>query len=149
MSPQQLDELSGAIEAWLERQAAENPAVRAVQRDGAKRRWVLRLAGEDKATFAVWLNLEQRSLFYETYVLPAPEENEAEFYAHLLRRNAKLRGASFAIGAEDAVYLVGQVPNASVDDAELDRILGTLYEAVERCFRAALRIGFAGRLGYL
>ena len=84
-------------------------------------------------------------LHHETYLMPAPEENHADFYAHLLRRNRGLVGATFCIGEEDAVFLVGAVPTSTVDDIELDRILGTVWAAVERCFRPALRIGFASR----
>ena len=74
-----------------------------------ERRWYVRLAGEQKATFTVWFTLGQRTLHYETYVMPAPVENQAQFYEHLLRRNLKLYGAAFAVGAEDAIFLVGQV----------------------------------------
>ena len=144
-TPEELDALSGLIEAWLEVQSAENPSVRSTARDGVERRWVIRVAGEEKPLSALWLTLGQRSLSYETYVMPAPEENQAQLYEHLLRRNEKLRGATFAVGAEDAIYLMGNVPNAFVDETELDRILGTLYQAVELFFRPALRIGFASR----
>ena len=77
--------------------------------------------------------------------MPAPEENHAAFFEHLLRRNLKLYGAAFAIGEEDAVFLVGQIANPAVDEDELDRILGSLYQWVEQFFRPALRIGFASR----
>ncbi|HEX8803864.1 MAG TPA: YbjN domain-containing protein, partial [Acidimicrobiales bacterium] len=90
-------------------------------------------------------HLRQRTLHYETYVMPAPEENHAAFYEHLLRRNLKLFGAAFAIGEEDAVFLTGQLANGCVDDDELDRVLGSLYAWVEQFFRPALRIGFASR----
>ena len=56
-------------------------------------------------------------------------------------------GAAFAIGEEDALFLVGQLANEAVDEAELDRVLGSLYAYVEQCFRPALAIGFASRLG--
>ena len=105
----------------------------------------MRVRGEQKDVFTIWFHLRQRTLHYETYVMPAPEENHAAFYEHLLRRNLKLYGAAFAIGDEDAVFLVGQLANADVDDDELDRILGSLYEWVEQFFRPALRIGFASR----
>lgn len=144
-TPDELVALSACLEAWLATQVAENPTVTGVERDGDERRWVIRLAGEEKATFAVWFELGQRSLSYETYVMPAPEENLAEFYEHLLRRNQKLRGAAFAIGVEDAIFLIGHVRNATVDEIELDRILGTLYQATEAFFRPALQIGFASR----
>ena len=97
------------------------------------------MKGEQKDTFTIWLTLRQRTLHYETYVMPAPEENHQEFYEHLLRRNLKLYGAAFAIGEEDAVFLVGQVANEAITDDELDRILGSLYAWVEQFFRPALR----------
>ena len=70
----------------------------------------MRLRGEDKDLTTVWLTLGQRTLRYETYVMPAPEENAAELYEHLLRRNERLVGAHFAIGVEDAVFLRGELP---------------------------------------
>ena len=57
----------------------------------------------------MWLTLGQRTLRYETYVMPAPEENAAELYEHLLRRNERLVGAHFSIGIEDAVFLRGEL----------------------------------------
>ena len=144
---ERLDELEARISAWLDRQLAENPVVAAVDRDetSGERRWFVRLRGEQKDTFTVWFTLRQRTLHYETYVMPAPEENHADFYAHLLRRNLKLYGAAFAIGDEEAVFLVGQLDNRSVDEDELDRVLGSMFAWVEQFFRPALRIGFASR----
>jgi Putative bacterial sensory transduction regulator len=143
----ELDELAKRIETWLERQLTENPVVAAVERDveSGDRRWFVRVHGEQKDVFSIWFHLGQRTLHYETYVMPAPEENHAVFFEHLLRRNRKLYGASFAVGDEDAIFLVGQLGNDSVDDDELDRILGSLYVWVEQFFRPALHIGFASR----
>jgi hypothetical protein len=145
----ELVELEQRIEAWLDRQAQDNPVVAAVVRDeeSGERRWFVRVRGEQKDVFTIWFHLRQRTLHYETYVMPAPEENHARFYEHLLRRNLKLFGASFAIGDEEAVFLVGQLPNHAVDDDELDRVLGSLYAWVEQFFRPAMRIGFASRFG--
>lgn len=146
LTPAELDDLEARVDAWAARQRAVNDAVLAVDRGGpGERRWYVRLRGEERETLAVWFTVGQRTLAYETYVMPAPEEGHAELYEYLLRRNRSLYGASFAIGAEDAVYLVGQFPAEAVTDAELDRILGSLYAWVERHFRTALRIGFASR----
>jgi len=146
-TPAQLDALDARIDAWLVTQKAENPVVAAVERDveSGERRWFVRVRGEQKDVFSIWFHLRQRTLHYETYVMPAPEENHAAFYEHLLRRNVGLYGASFAIGDEDAVFLVGQLDNGAVTDDELDRIIGSLYAWVEQFFRPALRIGFASR----
>jgi len=138
--------LEAAIDSWLAQAQVDNPVLAAVDRDAeVPRRWYVRLRGEEKDVTTVWLTLGQRTLRYETYVMPAPEENQAAFYEHLLRRNDGLVGAHFSIGAEDAVFLRGELPVAVLDAAELDRVLGTLYAAVERCFRPALAIGFASR----
>jgi len=142
-----LDALEQRIDGWLARAAAENPVISAVDRDiEVPRRWYVRMLGEEKSVTTVWLTLGQRTIRYETYVLPAPDENQAAFYEHLLRRNDRLVGAHFSVGAEDAVYLRGELPVAALDEAELDRALGTLYATVEQCFRPALAIGFASRL---
>lgn len=146
-STEGLAELEARIDAWLLRQLDANPVVAAVDRDeeSGERRWFVRVHGEEKDVFTIWFHLRQRTLHYETYVMPAPEENHAALYEHLLRRNLKLYGAAFAIGDEDAVFLVGQLDNGAVTDDELDRILGSMYAWVEQYFRPAMRIGYATR----
>lgn len=143
----ELDAIEAQIDAWAERELADNPVVAAVERAPRSegRRWYLRVHGEEKDVYTVWLVLRQRTLHHETYFMPAPEENHAQLYEHLLRRNQKLNGMGFAIGIEDAVFLQGQLPVEAVTDDELDRILGSTYAYVEQCFRPALRIGFASR----
>src|SRR5262249_30342159 len=109
-SDDELAALETAIDGWLAAERSENPVVAAVDRDQEmRRRWYVRLRGEVKDFTTVWLTLGQRTLRYETYVLPAPEENHAAFYEHLLRRNDGLVGAHFSIGAEDAVFLRGEL----------------------------------------
>ena len=140
-----LEHLRVRIETWLTEQLEENPTIAAVERDTTTRRWFGRVKGEEKDVFTLWLTLGERTLRYETYVMPAPEENVAVFYEHLLRRNRTFNGMAFCIGDEDALFLVGQLPVGAVDEGELDRILGETYEYVERCFRPAMRIGYASR----
>lgn len=147
-SPEELDALESAVDGWLQAMLAEHESLVAVDRaEPGERRWYVRMAGETKDFTTVWLTLGQRALHIETYLMPAPEENEAELYAHLLLRNREARGLWLCIGDEDAVYLVGQLPIALVDEANLDRVLGSAYSAVEQWFRPALRIGFASRFG--
>lgn len=145
----ELAELATRIEAWLDRQRLENPVVAAVDHDeeSGERRWFVRVRGEQKDVFSIWFHLGQRTLAYETYVMPAPEENHAAFFEHLLRRNRGLYGAAFCVGEENAIFLAGQLGNDGVDEDELDRVLGSLYTWVEEFFRPALRIGFASRFG--
>src|SRR4051794_8587926 len=141
-----LDVLEAVIDAWLAEQLAGNPVVAAVDRgEPSERRWYVRVHGESKDVFTIWFTLRQRSLHFETYVMPAPDEAHAAFYEHLLRRNRKLHGLAFCIGEEEAVFLAGSLPVHAVDEGELDRVLGSLYAYVEQCFMPALRIGFASR----
>ena len=143
---EQLADLDRRIDGWLAELADEHDHIIAVDRsndDGV--RWYVRMRGEDKEFTTVWLTLGQRTLRYETYVMPAPEENDAELYEHLLRRNDTLVGAHFSIGIEDAVFLRGELPVTQVTLDELDRVLGTLYAQVEQCFQTLLRIGFRSR----
>ena len=148
LSDVDLDLLEQRIDGWLVAELAENPIMVALDRgEPGERRWYVRLAGEDKDFTTIWFTLRQRALHFETYVMPAPEENEADFYAHLLRRNLTFHGLAFAIGAEEAVFLVGSLPLAAVSEAQLDRVIGSAWAYVERSFRPALRIGFASRFG--
>lgn len=150
---QRLDDLRERIDAWLTEFADGNELVAAVDRGTSddtpfgEPRWYVRLIGEQKDFTTVWLTLGQRTLRYETYVMPAPEENAAALNELLLRRNDTLVGAHFSIGLEDAVYLRGEIPDTAVSGDELDRVLGTLYATVEANFRPLLRLGFASRFG--
>ena len=73
-------------------------------------------------------------------------DNKEELFELLLRRNYDLVGAQFGIGPEHAIFLTGELPFHAVDEDELDRILGTIWEYVERYWRAALKMGFASQL---
>jgi hypothetical protein len=132
------------IDRWLAEMASANPAVEAVDRgDSDEQRWYVRLRGEEKEHITVWLTLGQRTLRYEAYVMPAPQENVAAVYEMALRRNEKLVGAHFAIGIEDALFLRGELPLGAVDADEIDRIVGSIYTYVEQSFPALIRLGFA------
>jgi hypothetical protein len=128
------------VDDWLARLPAENPAVLAVEAEGNRR--FVRIQGEEKGVFTVWLLIGQRTLHHETCMMPAPIERHDELSTHLLRRNHGLRGVAFTIGAEDAIYLEGRIPLTELDDDRLDEVIGMHYEAVERCFRPAMRIGY-------
>ena len=101
--------------------------------------------GEEKEFTTIWMTLGQRTLRYETYVMPAPEENAEMLWENLLRRNEKIVGAHFSIGVEDAVFLRGEIPLSAVTEREVDRVIGTLFSTVETVFPSIIRIGFASR----
>ena len=146
LSSEELAVLERRIDEWIGELDAEYDHIVAVDRsDDGSVRWFVRMLGDEKEFTTVWLTLGQRTLRYETYVMPSPEENERELYENLLRRNERLVGAHFSIGGEDAVFLRGEVATHAVTKDDVDRILGTVYATVELTFKALLHIGFASR----
>ena len=143
--PEDLAELGTLIDGWTARQRDEETAIVAVDYEPEFRRWYVRMRGEDKAFITVWLTLRERSLHYETYFMPAPEENLEQCFEFLLRLNMRMVNMSFAIGLEDAVYLVGQMPFDDVDEDALDEIIGASYAYSEQYFRPAMTIGYASK----
>jgi hypothetical protein len=133
------------IDAWAAARLAEGQALVAVDRQPGAARWYLRLAGEEKEFVTVWLTMRQRTLHHEAQLMPAPEVNVGETYEYLLRRNSELHRARLALGPEDAVYLVGEVPVVGLSEGELDRIVGSSLAYVDDLFPTAMTIGFAGR----
>ena len=131
------------IDAWAARElASDGPLVAAERQEVTDRtasfRWYLRFKGDEKDFITVWFTLQQRTLHHEAQFMPVPEENKAEVYSYLLRTNAKLLGMWFALGPEDAVYLVGRVPARLIDDEELDRIAGASVVYTDDHFPTAM-----------
>ena len=147
LTESELESLEREIERWLDLSLKENPLLSAFERDldepVGESRWFIRVLGEEKDIFTLRFMLRQRMLHYETYVMPGPEDNMELFFENLLIRNRKIVGATFCLGEEDAVFLIGAIPASTVGPNELDRILGTLWMAVEQNFKSLLKIGFA------
>ena len=88
----------------------------------------------------MWLTLGSARCHYETYFMPAPEENVADaLRVPAARATMRLFGTALRHRPEDAVYLVGQMPLTAVDEDELDRLVGSAYAYVEQYFRPAMR----------
>lgn len=136
---------AATIDRWTSERFAESGVVVAVDRAKGGRRWYLRLRGDDKDFVTIWLTLRQRTLHHEAQVMPAPETNVRETYEYVLRKNGEMHQMRFALGPEDAIYLVGEVPVNAVDDDELDRIVGSSLAYVDAVFSTAMSMGFAGR----
>ena len=147
LDPTERDAVCARIDDWAARELASGGSLVAVDRQvggdpvtGAPR-WYLRLLGEEKEFVTVWLTLRQRTLQHEAQFMPAPDEHVTEVLQYLMRRNAELFAMAFCLGPEDAVYLVGRVPAALVDDEELDRIAGSSILYVDDHFPTAMGLG--------
>lgn len=113
-----------------------------MERVGA-RGWFTVLAGEHKRTIPVYLESGAHNLVVESFFMQAPDENEADVYAYLLRRNLRTYLLRFALYESGDVMLVGVLPNAAVTGEELDRMLGQLLVAADESYPPALRAGFS------
>jgi hypothetical protein len=141
-----LTRIEALVDATLHTALAEIDAVAAVERgDIDQPFWYVRIDGEAKQHFSAEFTLGQRTLVVESYFMPEPIENNAALYEHLLLRNRSMYPLHFVLGAENAVYLRGQVDNNDVDAEVVDRLLAAVYDYTEQFFVPAMRIGYATR----
>ena len=104
--------------------------------------WYIRMDGENKKGISMILRIGDLTLQVESYFIRAPEvERHAEAYKWILQRNMR-QYLRFACDEEGAIHLVGQVPLESVDDEELDRLVGSVLEYQDLNFKPFLEIGF-------
>ena len=75
-----------------------------------------------------------------------PDENREELWAWLLRRNARMYGVSFSIDGVGDVYLTGRVSLRSLDEDEVDRLLGSVLTYADESFDTMLEIGFGSSI---
>ena len=108
-------------------------------------RWYVRFGCDGRDATTIYFDLHQRTLRYEVYFLPDPPAHRLDLYRFLLERNHAMYGARFSIGPDGDVYLTGRVALEHLDTAELDRIIGVLYELVETWFQPALRVAYPRR----
>jgi Putative bacterial sensory transduction regulator len=108
--------------------------------------FLVTLPGQHKLKTVAWLVVGQHSLLVEAFVIRHPDENHAAFYRHLLERNGRLYGVHFSVDTHGDVFLVGRVPLAAVDAAEVDRLLGCVLTYADEEFDRLLELGFASSI---
>ena len=108
--------------------------------------WVVTLPGTHKLKTACNLIVGEHALRIEAFVMRHPDEQSAELWAWLLRRNARMYGVSFSIDAAGDVYLTGRVTLKGLDEDELDRLLGAVLTYADESFDSMLEIGFGSSI---
>lgn len=103
--------------------------------------WLIRLKGEEKDVITLWLSLRQRTVYAETELMPAPEENREELYRYLMVKNHELRELHLAIGPEAGIYLVTQIPIQELTVERLDELVGATVTYVDEIFPTAMTMG--------
>ncbi len=103
--------------------------------------WLIRLRGEERDVITLWLSLRQRTVFVETELMPAPEENIESLYRYLLVKNHELRELHLAIGPEAGIYVVTQVPVGELTVERMDELVGATVTYVDDMFPTVMTMG--------
>jgi Putative bacterial sensory transduction regulator len=134
-----VSDMDEALRAILDDQGLEYERPRA----GA---YLVKLPGQHKLATMTWLVAGEHSLHVEAFFCRQPDENHAEFYRYLLRKNGGMYGVAFALDQTGDVYIVGRLPLSAVTGEEIDRILGCVLTYSDENFDRALELGFAGSI---
>ncbi|MGC2485093.1 MAG: YbjN domain-containing protein [Acidimicrobiales bacterium] len=103
--------------------------------------WLIRLKGDERDVITMWLSLRQRTVFVETELMPAPEENLETLYRYLMVKNHELRELHLAIGPEAGIYLVAQVPVGELTQSRMDELAGATLTYVDEMYPTVMTMG--------
>lgn len=137
--------LSDTLATWARQWDASGTLLGIEHHEGPDDRghvhWLIRLRGEEKDVITLWLSLRQRTVYAETEVMAAPEQDREAVYRFALKKNADLREVHLAIGPEDGIYLVAQVPINEVTLDRLDELVGATLAYVDEIFPTVMALG--------
>ncbi|HSF98953.1 MAG TPA: YbjN domain-containing protein [Ornithinibacter sp.] len=104
--------------------------------------YVVALPGEKKLKTIASLVVSDTALSVSAFVIRNPDENHADVYRFLLRRNLRLPGLAYAVDRAGDVFVTGRMPAAGVDADSLDQLLGVVLTACDEPFNELLVMGF-------
>ena len=104
------------------------------------------LPGETKLQTHCALVIGDHSLSINAFVIRRPDENTAAVHDWLLRKNAQMYSAAFAINELGDIYLVGRLPLVALSEQEIDRILGAVLQYSDSAFNPLLELGFSSAI---
>lgn len=153
IEPAGIEAAHALLARHLEGPVAAEEFIQTVEYDPELRRWYVRFGCDGRDATTIYFDLHERTLRYEVYFLPDPPAaagpdaglDRLELYRYLLRRNHSMYGARFSLGPDGDIYLVGRVALEHLDEIELDRIIGVLYELVETWFQPIVGLAYRKR----
>jgi len=131
-----VDEVTAVVRAYLVDAGIDH------ELGGRTGELVVTLPGEKKLRTVTSLMVGQKVTSVTAFVVRNADENHAAFYRFLLRRNLRMPGLAYAVDGSGDVYVKGEVPNAAVDAAYLDQLIGVVLEAADAPFNDLLVLGF-------
>ena len=96
--------------------------------------YLITLPGEAKQQTHCALIIGDHSLSINAFVIRKPDENKEKVYEYLLTKNASMYSVAFAVNELGDIYLVGRLPLNSVNEREIDRILGAVLQYADSSF---------------
>lgn len=96
---------------------------------------------------SVWFSVGDRSIEFEAYVLPAPDDEVSPVFRQCLVRNQRAWRVHFMVGKDGGLVLHGRLANEVVNRMELSLALAEIYDTVETSFRPLIRAGWPSQGG--
>jgi hypothetical protein len=106
--------------------------------------WLVTMAGHVRQRVSVAVVLRQDRVGLYSFMVRAPRDNHAQFYALLLKKNLRTFAMKYCLDADGDVWLMAEMPRHGFDAAELDRILGVFYQESEAAFEPLVHLGYPG-----
>lgn len=125
------------VAGWVD--DPDMPATYAEWVDG---RLAVRILQSARDVSTVWIEVGERTVGFEAYVLPSPRQNEAAIHRQLLRRNDFARFARFCIDKDGEIYLRVRLAVEWVDEGSLETVFSEIAGLVDRAFPVLVREGF-------
>ena len=108
--------------------------------------FLVALRGEHKLVTNALLTAGESALIVEAFFMRRPDDNHAEVYAFLLRRNLRTFGVHFSIDSLGDIFLTGRLPLAAITEDGIDMVLGAVLAAADECFNPAISLGFSAAI---
>jgi Putative bacterial sensory transduction regulator len=108
--------------------------------------FAVQLPGQRRLKTTCWLIVGDHAVQVEAFVMRRPDENVGAVHAFLLQRNARMYAVSWSIDGAGDVYLTGRLPFATIEAAEIDRVLGAVLEYADGTFNTLLELGFGSSI---
>lgn len=131
-----------AIHRHLTESVAHEEYIQTVEYDASIPRWYVRFGCDGRDATTIYFDFHQRSLHIEVYFLPAPAYHHQEIYELLLRANHDAYGIAASMAPDGEIYLRGRRLLTHLDDAEIDRLIGSVYVFTERWFPRVIKLAF-------
>ena len=142
IDPEKIAASHRLVHQHLTESVAHEEYIQTVEFDASIPRWYVRFGCDGRDATTIYFDFHQRSLHYEVYFLPAPAFHHSEICDLLLRANNDSYGVAACIAPDGEIYLKGRRLLAHVDEAELDRIIGSIYMFTERWFPRVVKLAF-------